>query len=89
MELKIIEEKKNKIIFEIHEGHAFCNLLKEELRNDDKVKVATYTIKHPLISKPTMIVETSDSEPRKALADAANKLKKKLEKFEKDFAKEV
>ena len=89
MEIKIVEEKKNRIVFESDQSHGFFNLQKEELNNDSKVKVATYFVKHPLISKPRMIVETSSGEPKKILAEAANKIRKKVEKFEKDFIKEV
>jgi DNA-directed RNA polymerase subunit L len=89
MEIKIIEEKKNKLVFEMDMDHGFCNFLKEELLNDDKVKVATYSIKHPLISKPRMIVETDGTDPKKTLNEAVNRLKKRLEKFGTDFTKEV
>lgn len=91
MEIKIIEDKKNKIIFESDElGHTFCNLLKKELLNDKNVKVATYSVAHPLTSSPRMIVETdSGSDPKKALLAAVQRIKKISEKFNKEFSKEV
>ena len=69
MEINIVEDKKNKIVFEIDNlGHTFCNALKKELWNDSHVKVATYSIKHPLVSKPKIVVETDGSEsPKNAL----------------------
>lgn len=89
MEIKAIEEKNNSFVFELDRSHGFCNMLKEELWNDKKVKIATYTVRHPLVNKPEVIVETDGTNPRKVLIDAANRLKKKIEKFEKDFIKEV
>ena len=79
MELNIIEDKKNKIVFEIiGEEHTFCNALTKELWNVNGVKVAAYTIDHPLVGKPRIIVETDSSiEPKKALKEAASKLQKK------------
>lgn len=91
MEIKILEDKKNKIIFESEGlGHTFCNVLKKELWNDGHVKVATYSVRHPLVSNPKMIVETDGSLTAKnALLAAVQRLKKASEKFKKEFSKEV
>ncbi len=87
MEFKVIEESKNKLVFELWgETHTFCNALKNELLQLDGVKIATYKIDHPLIGKPKFHIETSkEIEPRKALKSALASLKKKA----KDFTKEV
>ncbi|MBD3354467.1 DNA-directed RNA polymerase subunit L [Candidatus Woesearchaeota archaeon] len=78
MELKILEDKKNKMIFELKgETHTFCNALKNELWNDSHVKAASYNIAHPLIGVPKFILETDGKEsPKKALKNAAKNLKK-------------
>ena len=91
MKIKILENKKNKLVFESQDlGHTFCNVLKKELWNDSHVKVATYNITHPLVSKPKMIIETDGSEtPKNALSVAVQRLKRVSEKFIKEFSKEV
>ena len=91
MEITIVEDKKNKLVFESDElGHTFCNILKKELTNDSKVKIATYSYAHPLTSKPRMIIETDTStDPKKALKSAITRLKKVSENFKKEFIKEV
>jgi len=91
MKLKILEDKKNKLVFESEGlGHTICNVLKKELWNDGHVKVATYSVRHPLVSKPRMIVETDgDETPKAALLAAVQRLKKVSEKFRKEFSKEV
>ena len=89
MKLKILEDKKNKIIFTIEgETHTFCNALKKELWNDSHVKVAAYNIDHPFVGKPKMVVETDSSEsPKKALTEAAKRLEKNADKFKEAFSK--
>ncbi len=91
MEIKVLEEKKNKLYFEVFgAGHTLCNALKEELNNDEHVKVATYSVRHSETSNPKMIVETDqDTEPRKAIQSAITRLKRTTEKFRKDFKEEV
>ncbi|MBW2975028.1 DNA-directed RNA polymerase subunit L [Candidatus Woesearchaeota archaeon] len=87
MEIKITEEKGNRLEFEIDENAGFLNALKKELLNDSNVKVATYSIKHPLAGKPKMIVEADN--PRSALNSAVNRLKKLNEKFAEHVKKEI
>jgi DNA-directed RNA polymerase subunit L len=90
MEIKVLENKKNRVVFEIvGEDHSFCNVLKKELLNDEHVKIATYAIEHPLISQPKMIVETDGEEVSKALKEAAKRVGKKAEKFKEEFTKAV
>ncbi|MBW2982178.1 DNA-directed RNA polymerase subunit L [Candidatus Woesearchaeota archaeon] len=91
MEVKILSEKKNRLVIEIkNEGHAFCNALKKELWNDSHVKVAAYKIEHPLVGIPTLIVETDGKEtPKKALTEAAKRLGKEADKFKTAFSKGV
>lgn len=86
MELNIIEDKKNKLVFElVGENHTICNLLREELWNDEDVKVASYNIKHPLISEPRFILETKKDDPRKVIKDALARIKKNNDIFLKKF----
>jgi DNA-directed RNA polymerase subunit L len=91
MEINVIEDKKNKICFEIKgEGNTFCNILKDELWNDKHVSVAAYNIKHPLIGIPSMIVETDGKKtPKQALYDAAGRIADKAEKIKKEAKKEL
>jgi DNA-directed RNA polymerase subunit L len=91
MEIKVLEDKKNKLIIElIGETHAFCNALKKELWNDKGIKVAGYNIEHPLVGNPKIIVETDGKKaPKKALIDAAERLKKGFDSLRKEFLKSV
>ncbi len=91
MEMNVLEKSKNKIIFELKgEGHSFCNALKKELWKDKHIVSAGYTIKHPLVGIPRMIVETDGSKsPEDILKDASKALMKKTDEFKKEFIKTV
>src|SRR3989338_9638141 len=84
MKINVLEEKKNKIVFEVDGvGHTFINALKNEMWNDEHIKIATYSIRHPIISKPKMIIETDGNEsPKAAITNAINRLKKDTERSE-------
>ena len=80
MELKLIEEDKEKLKIEIKgEGHTFCNLLRDELWNDKSVKAAGYAIEHALMGEPRLLIEASN--PVKALQGAIDRLRKKNDEF--------
>ena len=84
MELKIIEQSKTKMVIEIKgEDHTFCNALKASLQNDADIKYASYTVEHPSISSPVMIIEGKD--PKDSLMKAAKKLGKDFEKLKESF----
>ena len=88
MELKILQESKNRLMFELRgETHTFGNALKYELHQTKGVTLATYKIDHPLIGLPEFILETKGIEPRKALEEALKSLKKKAENFKKELGK--
>jgi len=88
MEIKIIDKSKSKITFEVRgESHTLCNALKDELRNDKNVKVASYFVSHPDIDEPTFTVESAD--PVKSVINAIARVKKQNDNFLKIFQKEV
>jgi len=91
MELNVIEDKKNRMVFEIKgETHTFCNILRKELWNDKHIKIAAYSIDHPLLGIPRFIVETDGKEePKEAVREAVKRLKKMNEAFQKQFLKEA
>ena len=91
MEIKILEESKNRLVIEIiGEGHGFCNIIKKALWSVKGVEISGYNIDHPLIGVPKLIIETDGTiEPKKALEKAIKNLKKDSEEFLKSFEKQV
>ena len=88
MELKVIEESKNKLVFELMgETHTFCNALKKELEDIKGVDLAVYKIDHPLVGVPKFQIQTKGIDPKKALKDALKAMKKKFSDFKKEIAK--
>ena len=90
MELNVLEQKKNKLIFEIKgQGHSLCNALKDELWNDSDVKVAGYNIEHPQVGIPRFMIETKGKEAKQALLDGIKRLQKQNDSFLKSFKKAI
>ena len=78
MDVKIIEEKANRLVFEIEGAtHSVCTALKQELWQDSNIKNAGYTVSHPYVGHPKFIVETKKGgDPRKCISSALKKLQK-------------
>ena len=89
MEIQVLEEKNNKLIFDVDEDVGFVNAIKNELWEDEHVKVATYYVNHPLVRKTKVIVETDGADPKKAIVNAVARLQKLNEKFSSEVKKEI
>lgn len=89
MEIKVVEESKSKIVFEVHgAGHTLANTLEKELWQDKEVKAAGYFVEHPLVGVPRVVVETTSKKSARAAVEAAvERLKKQSSEFEKAFKK--
>ena len=88
MEINILKEDKNKVELEvINEDHTLCNIIRNELWKQDNVDVSAYNIKHPLISSPVIIVETSKGDPRKTLLKTVEDLKRQVKDIKENFLK--
>jgi len=90
LNVKILEEKKNRLVFEIEgDSHTLAAALSKELWNDEHIKVAGYNVEHPLLAKPKFVVETDGAEPRKLVSAALKRLGKQSEKLRDTAAKEL
>ncbi len=79
MEYKVLSEKKNEMEFELRgEDHSFGNLLLSKLLENEDVEVATYAVKHPQVGSPYFFVKTRKGEPKKAVKEALESLKKDI-----------
>ena len=85
MEVKIIEDTKKKAVIEL-DNQTIAGLIERELWNDDHVKVSGMKVKHPLVGKPTLVIETDGKEEAKtAVKEAIKRAKKELDNFKKNF----
>ncbi len=86
--MEIKESTKNKLILLIPEfDNSMLNILKEELRNDSSVDISAFTMDHPLVGTPKLIVETNKGEPKKAILEAIKRLRAKNKEFSTAFKK--
>ncbi len=90
MEIKVLEEKKNRLVFELQgESHTLAGLLSKELQQDEHIKNAGYAVSHPLTSIPRFVVETDGADPRKTIVAAAKKIQKQVQKIRESVVKEL
>ena len=83
MEIKVIEEKAGRFVFEaIGATHSTCTALKQELWKDKDIKNAGYNVSHPYVGHPKFIVETKKGDPRKVVSSALKKLVKECKDLE-------
>ena len=89
MEISVVEETPKRLVFELKgQGHTLCNGLKSRLWESKHVRMATYTIPHPLVGIPRTVVETDgEVKPRKAVSDAAESLRKSVGEFRQELKK--
>lgn len=82
MNIKIVRVTENEAEIEfLDEGHTFLNVLKHSLLQDPQVELATYDVKHPMISNPLFYLKTESKDPLKALRDASLRLKDEFDEL--------
>ncbi len=76
MNIKIIRVTEDEAEVEfLDEGHTFLNVLKHSLLQDPQVEIATYDVKHPMVSNPIFYVKTELKNPLTALGEASLRLR--------------
>ena len=81
-----MKQEKTKIEFELlEEDHTLCNALRKKLWENKDVEVAAYKIEHPLVSNPIMLVEVKKGDPKKALFNAVEGLRKDIKELRTCF----
>lgn len=87
MDLKIIKKTADEISIEfIGEGNTMLNLLRTELLADERVMLATYDTKFPVMDNPVFRLKTSGADPVVVLREAARKIASQCDLFSSEFA---
>jgi DNA-directed RNA polymerase subunit L len=90
MNLKIIKKTEDQAIVEfIGEGHTILNLLRTELLADERVLMATYDTKFPIMDNPVFRLTTKDADPIAVLREATRRIIIQCEEFSEQYAKAV
>ncbi len=80
--LKILEKKKKEVKIEIEgEDHTLLAPLASKLLENEKVDIATYSIKYALMSNPVLYVKMREGDPIEAVKSAAASLASEFEEF--------
>ncbi len=66
-----------------------ANLLRTQLWKQKNVKTAAYSIKHPLLAVPEMLVETSAGDAKDAVVKSAESIKKLNKEFLTQFKRKA
>lgn len=86
MDIKIVEEKKNKLVFEMPgTRQTLTNLLRHALWNNEDTKNAGYHVTHPVVGHQVFLLETKTKEARKILDEAIKSINKDIEKASSDL----
>ena len=90
MNLKIVKKTENEAFIEfVGEGHTILNLLRTELLTDERVKMATYDTKFPVMDNPVFQITTSGVDPIIVLKEAAARIIGQCEEFCSQYAEAV
>jgi len=87
LDIEVIKNEENFMEFRIiGEDHTLCNVLRDALLQNNKVKVAAYRIDHPLLDRkrPMFIINTDGSiSPKDALLEAIKNVEKDIKGLKK------
>ena len=90
MNLKIIKKTDNQAIIEfVGEGPTILTLLRTELLADERVLMATYDTKFPIMDNPVFRLTTKDADPIVVLREAAARIIGQCQEFSEKYAEAV
>jgi len=86
-DLKVIKKTDEEVYLEFAgESHTLLNLLRTELLADERVKIATYDNKFPIMANPIFRLKTRDVDPMVALREAATRIAGQCQEFSQQFS---
>ncbi|NYT02344.1 MAG: DNA-directed RNA polymerase subunit L [Methanosarcinales archaeon] len=75
MNLKIIKKTDQDLYIEfVGENHTLLNLLRTELLDDDRVSIASYDVKFPIMDNPIFRLKTSGADPLEVMKEAVTRI---------------
>ncbi len=87
LDIEVIKNEGSYLEFRIiGEDHTLCNILREVLLRNEKVKVAAYRIDHPLLDRkrPMFIINTDGTvSPKDVLLEAIGSINKDVKGLKK------
>ena len=87
MELKVLKDEKNNIVFEL-DNQTVAEILRVYLNEDSAVELAAWRRDHP--TKPVIFeIKTKGKSAKKAIEDAAEQIEKETGKYADEFRKSI
>ena len=86
MEIKLLEEGKDKLRLEVNDL-TFVNILNENIWKQKGMDYSAYDVKHPYTSKPILVVRSSN--PKKSVIDAADRIIEDVKELRRLVKKEL
>jgi DNA-directed RNA polymerase subunit L len=86
MNVKILKKTEDELHLEFEgDSHTLLNLLRTELLKDDRVLLATYDAKFPMMTNPIFRLKTREVDPVLLLNEVAVRIDGLCEEFEEEF----
>jgi len=86
MNVKILKKTEDELHLEFEgESHTLLNLIRTELLEDDRVLLATYDAKFPMMTNPIFRLKTRNVDPVVILSEVASRIAGMREEFEEGF----
>ena len=88
MELNVLKDEKEKLVVDVSNKYStLAAAIKSELWSDSKTKIASFNKKHSLVGDSELVIEGQN--PKTLVKDAVGRIRKNLDKFKKDFLKQI
>ncbi|MGC8940481.1 MAG: RpoL/Rpb11 RNA polymerase subunit family protein [Candidatus Nanoarchaeia archaeon] len=88
MEFKVLKEESDWLEIQFEEiDHGILNALKSALWEQKGVELASYSLDHPEIGKPILILRTAGRNAKDVWNSAIESLIKTIEQLKKEFKK--
>ena len=86
MEIEVVKKEKNTLMLRVEgESHTLANLLCHKLNQEESVKVASYTVDHPLKGTLLLYLKTDGKSPEKVMASVAESIAKEFQNLKKEI----
>ena len=80
MKIELLEESDGKLKLRI-DDLTLVNLLNENIWKQKSIEMAAYSVEHPYLSQPVLVVKSKN--PKKTLLDAAEKILEDVKELKK------
>jgi len=83
MKLDVIENEDEKLKIMVHDNLTLVNLVNENIWQQKGIEVSGYSMQHPYLSQPVLIVKSKN--PKKSVTDAALQIVDDVKDVRKQF----